>query len=409
VTRTDSGYQGTIGVGDAEGARNKHFNNLRQNNLQILTAKDSILIGFKRSEVTDKLKMNLIAAVGSDQKWNDDLPTTGFATIDLGAERPKRGLREIDLSCNNLAFPADYKTLSDARPPLIIKKGHGKESLILIRGMYSGAGSFSSFIDRNQSRYKFYVVTPPGLNGTPARAMPASDVSFSELTWTRRLKKDILDLIGKQKLRKPIIVAERQPGSLAAIELAIENPDKVGGVILAGTNLVQFFPAPKDPTRKTPATFEERIAIVDEGLAAKWFKYVTPGTWNSNDIRPEMLSRDLAMGEKASQEIEAAPLPVKIRYLLEFWASDVTRNLDKLHVPVLALIPGFDDMYLANPSNSLVKMVYIDSWHSLVPTNPNVELVKITDARLLVSEDQPNQVDDAIAAFTEKLTKNRSH
>src|SRR2546423_9316702 len=116
-------------------------------------------------------------------------------------------------------------------------------------------------------------------------------------------------------MTKAVIIAESHPASRAAIDLAVENPDKVGGVVISGTNLVQFFPSPKDPTRKSPITFQERVRLVDEGWGAKWFKYVTPETWNSNDMRPEMLSADLPRGQKASQEIEEAPLPVKIRYL----------------------------------------------------------------------------------------------
>lgn len=408
VTREGNGYQGTIGIGDAVGIKAKQVNNLLQNNLQIRTEGDSIIIGVKRTDITDRLKMNLIAAVGSNQQWNDDVPNAGLATIDLAAERPKQGLREIDVSRDNFKLPTDYKTLSDDRPPLIIKKGRGRQRLILVPGMYSGANSFDDFIARNQSRYTFYIVTPPGINGTPARPMPAAGVSFGELTWTRRLERDILELIRREKMTKPVIIAESHPASTAAIDLAVENPDKIGGVVISGTNLVQFFPSPKDPTRKSPVTFQERINLVDEGWGAKWFKYVTPETWNSNDMRPEMLSGDLPRGQKASREIEEAPLPVKIRYLCEFWASDVTRDFDRLQVPVLVLIAGFDEKYLADPANRFTKMAYVDSWETLIPKHPKVKLVKIPDARLLVLEDQPKLADDAITQFVEQVVKAHS-
>src|SRR5437868_7889545 len=192
VTRGANGYEGTIGIGDAAGIRAKQFNNLLQNNLQIRVEGDSIIIGVKRTDVTDKLKMNLIGAVGSNQEWNDDVPNAGSAAIDLSAERPKQGLREIDSSRNNFKFPTDYKTLADDQTPLITRKGQGRQALILVLGMYSGANSFDGFIARNQSRYIFYIVTPPGINGTPARSMPAERSSFSEMTWTRRLERDIL-------------------------------------------------------------------------------------------------------------------------------------------------------------------------------------------------------------------------
>jgi len=403
VTRGVKGYEGIIGVGDLAGVNARQLNNLHQNNLQIRVAGDSIVIGVKRTDITDKMKMNVIATVGSNEQWNDDIPNAGSAAIDLSKTTP--GVREIDVGRNNLELPKEYKTLADHHPPVIAKKGSGKQPLILVRGMYSGAKSFDSFIARNQSQYKFFLVTPPGINGTPSRPMPRPGTSFSELTWTRRLERDILDIIRREKLNKPVIVAERQPAAQAAIELAIEHPDQIGGVVLVGTNLVQFFSSPKDPTRKTPIAFSDRGGFVDESWAAKWFKYVTPETWKNGDLAKQLLSVDPARGQTAWEELESAPLEVKVRYLCEFWASEVTRGFDKLKVPVLALVPGFDEKFLAAPANGFAKPAFLDSWETLVPKNPQLELVKIPNARMLVLDDQPKLADDAIATFIEHIGK----
>jgi pimeloyl-ACP methyl ester carboxylesterase len=402
VTRGASGYQGTIGVADVAGVNAKQLNNLHQNNLQIRVEGDSIVIGVKRTDITDQLKLKLVASVGSNEQWNDDLPSTGFVTLDLATAKP--GFRDIDVGRNNLELPKEYKPLPNDRPPLIIKKGSGKQTLILVPGMYSGNRSFDSFIARNESQYKIFLLTPPGLNGTPARAMPSSGTSFSELTWTRQLERDILDLIRRQKLVKPVIVAERQPAAQAAIELAIEHPDQVGGVVLVGTNLVQSFPSPKDPTRKTPIAASDRGAFVDESWAAKWFKYVTPETWKNGDLRQQLLSLDPAKAQMAWDELEAVPVEVKIRYLCEFWAADVTSGFDRLKVPVLALLPGFDEKFLADPANSFAKPAFLDSWETLVPKNPQLELVKIPNARMLLLDDQPKQADEAIATFVKRIS-----
>jgi pimeloyl-ACP methyl ester carboxylesterase len=405
VTRTTNGYAGTIGVADTTGVKEKHFTNLSHDNLQIRIEGRSYHIGVKRTDITDKMKCNLIAAVGSNERWNDDVPGTGSTTLDLSAPKPKRGLREIDLSRNNFELPADYKTLPDDAAPMVVRKGKGSQALILIPGMYSGLKSFDGFIARNELKYKFYVLTPPGLNGTPARSMPAAGSSFTELTWTRHLERDILDLIKREKLSKPVIIAGQMPASIAAIELAEERPDEVGGIVLVGANPVQFVFSPKDPTRKTPATPDERARMVDEALGATWFKFVTPETWLSNDFPPESLSAVPAIGQQASDELEAAPLPVKIRYLCEFSASDVTRKFDKLRVPILALIPGFDDKFLADPANSGIKTAYIDRWENLSPKPPKLQLAKIPNARVLVLDDQPKQADDAVIKFVEQIVK----
>src|SRR5438874_3563439 len=193
VTRGDNGYQGTVGVGDVAGVNAKQLNNLHQNNLQIRVEGDSIVIGVKRTDITDKMKMNVIAAVGSNEQWNDDLPNAGSAAIDLSKTMP--GVREIDVGRNNLELLKEYKTLADRDRPLIAKKGSGKQTLVLVPGMYSGTKSFDSFIDRNQTQYKFFLVTPPGINVTPSRAMPARGSSFSELTYRKRLDQSQLTTI----------------------------------------------------------------------------------------------------------------------------------------------------------------------------------------------------------------------
>jgi len=405
VQRGTNGYQGTIGVADTTGIKEKHFTNLSHDNVQIRVDGRAFLLGVKRTDITDKMKFNLIAAVGSNERWNDDVPGTGSTTLDLSAPKPKRGCREIDLSRNNLELPADYKTLPDDASPVVVSKGKGSQVLILIPGMYSGAKSFGGFMARNEPKYKFYLLTPPGLNGTPARSMPGAGSSFTELTWTRHLERDILDLIKREKLSNPVIIAGQHPASIAAIEFAEDHPEEIGGVVVVGAYPVQFVFSPKDPTRKTPASPEERARMIDEALGANWFKFVTPETWLSNDFPPESLSAVPVIGQQASDELEAAPLPVKIRYLCEFQASDVTRKFDKLSVPILALIPGFDDKFLADPANSGMKTAYIDRWENLNPKPPKLQLAKVPNARILVLDDQPKQADDAVIKFVEQIVK----
>jgi pimeloyl-ACP methyl ester carboxylesterase len=404
VTRNNGSYQGTVGVGDAAGARAGKFNNLLQNNLQIRVEGDSIFLGLKRTDLTATMKMNLIAAVGSNQQWNDDIPNMRSVTLDLSAPRPVRGLREIDVSRNNLRFPSDYKPLADNQPPLITRKGRGRQTLILIPGVYSGNTAFDGFIARNQAQYKFYLVTPPGLNGSPARPLPSETTSYGEFTWTRRLERDILDLISREKLNKPVIVAHGFPGSLIAHDLAIRHPEALGGVIDIAVMPVQFFPSLKDPSRKTPATPDERVKVVDESWVDKWFKYVTPQTWETNNYPAAMFSNDLDRAEQVRQQSEAAPLPVKVRYLAEFMASDDTSQLSNLNVRLLALRPGFNEKVLADPANSWYKASFQDSWDAFAK-NSRIQLLTIPKARALILDDQPKMTDDAIAAFVGHISK----
>jgi pimeloyl-ACP methyl ester carboxylesterase len=124
------------------------------------------------------------------------------------------------------------------------------------------------------------------------------------MTWTRRLERDILELIHREKLNKPLIVAERQPAAQAAIELASEHPAEIGGVVLVGTNLVQFFASPKDPARRNTIAYADRGGFVDESWVAKWFKYVTPETWKNGDLGSQLLSVDPARAQTARGTVE---------------------------------------------------------------------------------------------------------
>ena len=397
VNRVGGGYTGTIGISDAAGAKQKQLTNLRQNNLQLTIDGDAILVGVKRSELSAGMKMNLIAAVGSGGQWSDDVPNLRSAAIDLSAPRPARGLREIDVSRDNLRFGVGYRPMTDGESPRVVRHGRGGRPLILVSGVYSGEAPFDGFIARNESRYTFHVVTPPGLNGTAARQLPGEDVSYGERPWTRRLARDLLAVIDARRLEKPVIVTHGFPGSLAAEELAISHPDRLGGIIEIASMPLQFAPSLKNPGRE--AALDERVAIVDDNWVRQWFKYVTPETWESNNYSGDMFANDPARAERARQQTEAAPLEVKIRYLVEFMASDHRAHYGKLSVPVLALIPGFDDKTLANPANSYFKTLFQDGWKGFA--SPCLRTETIPAARALMLDDQPAPMDAAIAAFVD--------
>jgi pimeloyl-ACP methyl ester carboxylesterase len=403
VTHGEKGYQGTIGIADAAGANSTNFTNLRHDNLQVLAQNDSILIGVKRADLTGKMKMELIAAVGSNTEWNDDVPNIRSATLDLAAPRPVRGLRELDLDRNNFHFPSGYKTLAETHPPSVVRNGSGRRALILVPGAYSGREVFDSFMARTASQYRFYLLTPAGLNGTPARPLPPETTSYGEFTWTRQLERDILELIRKEKLQKPVIVVHGFPGSLAAEELATDHPDVFSGIIEIASMPIQFAPSFKEPGKLKPAAPDERIQIFNDSWAKKWFKYVTPETWESNNYQSGMFANDPERAERARQQVEAAPLPVKIRYLSEYMASDHAREFAALRVPLLVLRPGFTEQYLADPANSFYKTSFQDAWNAFA-ANPKIQLLIIPGARALVLDDQPGLADDAIARFVQRLS-----
>ena len=362
---------------------------------------NAIVVGIKRTDLTDKTTFDVVAAVGSNEEWNDSIPDAGPpATVDLSAPRPVRGLREIDSTRNNLRFEAGVKTLGDDRPPRIVRSGSGRRDLILIPGVYSGDAVFEQFMARNASLYRFHILTPPGLGGTPPRRLPPETTSVGEFTWTRRLARDIRELIDRNRLDKPIVVVHGFPGSLAAEELASTHPHLLGGVVEVAGMAVQAMASFRNAGRElTPA---ERIDIVDVSWVQQWFKYVTPETWESNNYQAAMLAKDAERAERARRQLEGAPLAVKIRYLVEYMASDHREMLATMTVPMLLLLPGFSEAVLADSAHSWFKARFEDDWTRL-PGNPQRQVVTIGDARALLLDDQPEKADRAIVTFAERV------
>jgi len=392
-------------VAEASEVNRDAANTLKQD-VQLHTDIDSAIVGVKRTDLTDSMKFSVIAAVGSEQEWNDDIPKLRAATIDLNAPRPTTRIRELDFTRDNYRFPAGYRTMPEHAMPKILERGRGPTTLILIPGVYSGSDVFDGFMARNSSKYKFVLITPPGLNDTPARPMPPGPVSYADPPWTRRLEQDVERAIRTKRLATPVIVTHGFPGSWVAHELAAQHPELVGAVVDVSGIPVQPFPSPSDPTGKTPATREERVGYVDEAWAKKWFKYVTPETWESNNYSAPMFTDDPVRAEQIRKAVESNPLPVKIEYLTEFMAADQTDLLSKLTVPLLALRPGFNDKLLRDPSTGWFKTMLQDPWDKFTNQRTiHVETIPNGHARLL--DEDPSTVDGIIERFIADTARHR--
>ena len=402
VNRRGDEYVGTIGVTDAEGASRGDFSRVSRH-VQLRVDSDAYVLGVSRGDLTQGKKMDIVASVGSDREWDDEIPTLKPASIDLAAPRPTRGLKEIDLTRNNLQLPPGLRALTEDEAPSIERTGHGSaKALILIPGVFSGPDVFGPFIARHMGDYRMFIVTPPGLNGTRPRRMPAEGVSYGDRPWTTRLSRDVLDLIQRERLMSPVIVSHGYPGSLVATAIAAHHPAAVGGVIEIAAFPPGFLPSPSDRTGKTPMSVQERSLYADALQAPKWFRYVTPETWESNNYPAAMFQNDPDRAEAARRSIESVPLPVKIRYLVEVTANDDGEDILRISIPFLALRPGFSAEVLADPLNTWFKTYFVDNWDRF-STNKNIELRTIPNTRALVFQDQLPAADQAIGDFLSRI------
>jgi pimeloyl-ACP methyl ester carboxylesterase len=146
-------------------------------------------------------------------------------------------------------------------------------------------------------------------------------------------------------------------------------------------------------------TAEERARYAD-GLGERWFKTVTRRTWDDNNF----MSYDYAVNPRRGlflwREAQAPLLSVWVRYLLEFYAVDLTPRLKDLQVPTLVVQPGFDDPeFHVEEGRNYMRNLCLDSWADVRGTNPRLEIVTIPHSRLFIMFDQPEVLDRELARF----------
>jgi pimeloyl-ACP methyl ester carboxylesterase len=303
---------------------------------------------------------------------------------------------EQDPSLNNLVHGEGYRTGPEGAFGHVEKRGTGPLSMVLVPGGGFGWEVFESFMDRHESEFTMYAVSLAGMGRTPAPPMPPEGTSYGEQTWIRGAIRALVGLIEDQKLPRPLLLTHFLEGSQIGLRMAIDHPDVIRGVVLFSGS-AKFVQPGRDFTR------EERVRYMDERMAPNWFKTVTLQTWNDNNFPASTYSRDPELGARLFDQVSEGPLPVVIRYLLEFHAADLSAEFADIKAPLLLLGPAFPEAMLKDEATSWLPYFFTDGWKG-VEQNPVVENVVIDDARIFVWLDQPERVDLEIARFLEALS-----
>jgi len=89
LSQVEQAYYGEVGMAEAEAFKNdREWTNLSTGNVTLAVDEDedALYAGFKRTDLTDSRRMNVIGAVGRGGSWNDDIGDASYATIDLTAQ-----------------------------------------------------------------------------------------------------------------------------------------------------------------------------------------------------------------------------------------------------------------------------------------------------------------------------------
>jgi hypothetical protein len=90
------------------------------------------------------------------------------------------------------------------------------------------------------------------------------------------------------------------------------------------------------------------------------------------------------------------PLPVMVRYLSEYMASDPSDDFAKIASPVHVLVPELSPEILSDPKQAYAKTFFVDAWETARSANPSIVIRRVPDAHVFVTDDQPIAVRQAI-------------
>lgn len=311
----------------------------------------------------------------------------------------QKRLMEQDPALNNLRHPPGTETVPNNTLGRVSRFGEGKQTMLLIAGMGFGNDVWTEFMERHRTEYTMFAITLPGFGGTKPLAMPAEEGKFADTPWLQSSLQAIEEMVNKGDMRRVVVVAHWAVATQIALQMALEQPDRIEAVVIIGGPLKMYYES--NPETMT-WTIEQRQKFVNT-IAERWFKTVTRQTWDDNNY----MSYDYAVNPRRGlflwREAQSPSLPVWIRYLLEFYATDPSTRLKSLKVPVLVVQPGFDDPeYYVEPGKNYMRNTCIDSWKGAADLSKQLEFVTIPKSRLFIQFDQPEALDRAISAFLGK-------
>lgn len=148
-----SGTSGTVGISDPSGVATSNYKNLHADNINITVdaANKTYTLGMKRTDIFNDtvLKADVIAATGSNQYWDDDVPNVGsgglqanpslnIGSISISPEaltiypNPTSGTININrVTAENTATVYVYNSMGQQVYSNEIKKGNHKQTIDL--------------------------------------------------------------------------------------------------------------------------------------------------------------------------------------------------------------------------------------------------------------------------------------
>lgn len=254
------------------------------------------------------------------------------------------------------------------------KYGNGEASqpaLILIPGLTNSAAVWGPTIHRFSSSHTVYALTLAGFGGRSPVMAPMLD----------KVDADIVTLIAKEHLNKPILIGHSMGGHLA-IRIATEHSDLLRGVI--AVDGLPVFPGFETMNSDQRAAAASKTAA-QIGTAA------TPDQFMQAERTYIVPYLTLAKNVDTVTKFSAGADPkATAQYLQELLSTDLRPQLSKIAVPVLELAP-YDATLDKNPpaafATATAKQMY---YENLLKNDKTATVEMVQDSRHFIMIDQPD-------------------
>lgn len=260
------------------------------------------------------------------------------------------------------------------------KHGSRGRALILVPGLGSGAWAWQSVVRDLSGDYTVYVVTLPGFDGRPFGA--GDNLAAAQA--------GVLALIQSRKLDRPVLIGHSL-GAILGFGLAATAPQALGGLV--AIDGLPVFPGTENmtlPQRTAMAAgMQAQMASADKTAFAK----------QQQAYMRTVGVLDMAQADQLA-ELQSRSDPAAVgAYASEAVAADLRPQLPAITVPVLMLVPYFDQDG-ANPGTAADKAAY---YQSLLTGTPRLQVVPVSPARHFLMFDQPQQLNTLLRTYLQGL------
>ncbi|MBC5824743.1 MAG: alpha/beta hydrolase [Candidatus Eremiobacteraeota bacterium] len=254
-------------------------------------------------------------------------------------------------------------------------------ALILIPGLTNSAAVWGPTIHRYAGTYTVYALTLAGFGGRSPAARPRLDAADA----------DIVALIQKEHIDKPVLIGHSMGGHLA-LRLAAEHSPLLRGAI--AVDGLPVFPGLENMTPdQRSAAASKMVAQIKSASTPEQFMqaertYVVPNLTLAKNV------------DTVTQFSKGADLNATADYMRELVTTDERPQLTQVTIPVLEIAPYDPTLENESFANAAAKQVY---YQGLLKNDKTVTVKMVQGSRHFIMWDQPDAFYADVDAFLATL------